>query len=146
LFCLIEKNECREAIFNSPIGIESLNSKHATLIKRLNKYYQFNEFTTQTNPNVSEPLPPYNFVNRTERIFLLQSVYLHQHGESREAVNRLMERYTILVGALERQDLLLGKVVFLRKLSEIVDTLSIIISESNLSMKTEILSNLNCNL
>jgi len=136
IFCGAWEEGCLKILFSSEVDIESLFQEHEVLIYRSNKFFDFIEYTTLAKPAINEQFPPYQYIRAAERIKVLRAISTYKNGNAQEAINSLFTQFSKLRKSLELQDSLVGKLVFLMKLSEIIDVSSIIISkeESNIEI------------
>lgn len=135
LFCPFREGHCLTDLFNSDINIENLLKEHEVLMSRLNEFYGFSEFQTVNEPSFSAPIPPFRYISNAERIRLFSAIYLHQQGKSVDAMLALENQISNMRHSLALQDDLIGKLIFITKISEAMDVLSIISFESLLPVK-----------
>ncbi|MEH6443656.1 MAG: hypothetical protein V7784_07145 [Oceanospirillaceae bacterium] len=139
LFCTWWAKGCLDKLFNTEIG--SFNQEHAVLLSRLDEFYTFKEYKTLTIPIITERFPPFQYISKAVRVKVLHAIKAYKAGFSEEAILDLEYQLLQLRHALALQDTLVGKMVFLSKLSEVVDVLGIIAYESKIALKkTEPLS------
>ncbi|WP_428243516.1 hypothetical protein [Gynuella sp.] len=134
-FCRSWEEGCLEYLFSSEIDVDALLSENKTLLLRSKKFHEFNEYKTLSEPSVSEIYPPYQYITAAERINTIEAISFYKDGDARKAVDSLLEQFSDLRTSMELQDSLIGKMVFLMKLSEVLDVSSIILSNEN--MQTE---------
>lgn len=135
LFCRISEQGCLQALFALPINIEPLRSQHSTIIQRVNRFYQFNEFTTLAKPSENEPIPKYPFIAKVERIKILEAISAYHQGKHKEAIESLLDRVPVLRQTLALQDNLIGKLVFINMLSDVLDVASAILSKEDVKVE-----------
>lgn len=129
LFCQTWKDGCLETLFYSDFDIDVINKEHEVLISRINTFHTFKDYRTLTKPLVTEYLPPYRFISAAERIVVLNAISEFKRGKGGVAMAALFRQFGEVKAALEQQDTLIGKLIFLMTLSDIVDVASIIISQ-----------------
>ncbi len=133
LFCKIKNDDCLKQLFETNFDIKNIISENKTLISRVSVFYDFNEFKTLAKPSLEEPLPlPYQYIESAARINILNAISLYKSGETDEAVTVLKNQIQTLRTAMQLQDDLVGRLVFLSYISNTIDTLSIILTKSNL--------------
>lgn len=134
-FCRSWEDGCLEYLFSSEIDAEALLSENRTLLSRSNKFHGFNEYTTLSEPRISEIYPPFQYVAAAERIKVLEAISFYKNGDAKKSIESLSEQFSKLRRAMESQDSLVGKLVFLMKLSEIIDVSSIILSNEDINVE-----------
>jgi hypothetical protein len=134
-FCKAWENGCIAYLFSSNVDAESLMKKHRVLISRSNIFLDFEEYTTLAKPSVYEIIPPYLYIVSAERIKVLHAISVYKSGNTLEAVDSLLTQFSKLRKSMALQDSLIGKTVFLMKLSEIIDVLSVILIHEDVSVE-----------
>ncbi|MCW8931253.1 MAG: hypothetical protein OQL19_13555 [Gammaproteobacteria bacterium] len=142
LFCSTSEDDCLATLFSKEFDIHELRKKHETLISRVNQFHKYSEYKTLTKPIVVEQFPPYQYLSKIERLNVLTAISLYKEGNIEEAVSLLLNKMKQLRKMMALQDNLIGKVVYLMKLSEAIDVVSIILSESGRQIKTDLIPNL----
>ena len=127
-FCNAAERGCLASLFALPFDIENLVSEHRLLVARTNRFIEFDEYTTLTKPTIHELFPPYQYMAAAERIKVLEAISVYNAGNAPEAIDALSLQFSKLRRAMALQDNLIGKLVFLMKLSEIIDVMSIILT------------------
>lgn len=133
-FCKTWEDGCLAYLFSSEIDTESLLNDHKVMISRANKFFEFDEYTTLTTPSIKELVPPYQYVTAAERISVLNAISLYKNGNPEEAIDSLLGQFSKLRKSLGLQDNLIGKLVFLMKLSEIIDVAGVILSQEDMKI------------
>ncbi len=139
LFCGFFHEGCATTLFTSDFNIEELEREHAVLLERLEALHGFGDYQTLSTPSVSEHIPAFHYIASGERIRVLRAISLHKKGRSREAVDLLLKRLEVLRESFALQDNLIGKMIYVIKISEIVDVASIILTEGGSSLKAELI-------
>lgn len=134
LFCSTWEDSCLDILFADDNNIGELLETHKILISRSNKFHEFSEYKTLTKPSVSEQLPPYQYILRAERLKVLNAILVYKKGNPEESIAALLNQFSDMRKSLALQDNLIGKLVFLMKLSDVIDISSVILSESNLKV------------
>lgn len=134
-FCSSWKAGCIDFLFSSKVRTEVLLEEHKVLISRSNRFLEFDEYSTLSKPTVNELLPPYQYIAAAERIKVLEAISVYKNGNAKKAIDSLLVQFTKLRKAMELQDNLIGKLVFLMKLSEVIDVSSIIMSKEDIKAK-----------
>ena len=127
-FCKTWEEGCLEYLFSEDIGTTNLMKGYRVLIARSNRFHEFNEYKTLSKPTISELYPPYPYIANAERIKVLEAISLYKSGDTPKSIEKLIVQFSELRKLMSLQDNLVGKLVFLLKLSEIVDVLSVIMS------------------
>jgi hypothetical protein len=135
IFCKAWKEGCLEALFVSDIDINKLKVKYSTLLARLNRFHEFNEYKTLTKPSAFEQYPPYKYILAAERIEVLYAIATYKTGKPKKAIALLQHQLARVRKSLKLQDNLIGKMVFLMKSSEVVDVLSVIVAQAGADIK-----------
>ncbi|MBV1913800.1 MAG: hypothetical protein KUG72_00335 [Pseudomonadales bacterium] len=135
LFCWSFEDGCLESLFSSDVDIASLINQHTILLNRTNTFLDFEEYRTLAKPLINQPIPPYQYIIAAERIKVLSAISIYKNGYPEEAIDSLLTQLSKLRKSLELQDNLIGKLVFLRKLSEIIDVASVILSKEGLKVE-----------
>ena len=131
-FCGVEEEGCLEFLFSSGVDVNRLLLDHQLLIHRSNEFLQFTEFKTLSKPTPHEYYPPYQYIVKAERIKTLDSIDLYLNGEKNQAIDSLYLQFSKIRRSMSMQDNLIGRLVFLSKLSEIIDVMSIILTDSEM--------------
>lgn len=132
-FCRSWENGCIAYLFSPDINAEALLNEHKVLVSRANKFLEFNEYTTLSKPTIGEILPPFQYISAAERIKVITAISLYKNGNPEKALKSLLTQFKTLRRSLELQDNLIGKLVFLMKLSEVLDTISVILSQEGIN-------------
>lgn len=140
-FCTFWEEGCFEKLFSSDFDIEQLKSEYRVLLSRSNEFYLLDDYKNLSKPTLHEQFPAYSYLSRVERIKVIDTIASHRQGNSEDAVAQLGSQFKKLRRAMELQDTLVGKLVFLMGLSEVLDVLSVILYEENI--KQEEIDNLN---
>lgn len=133
--CSGEDEQCLKEKFSCNTDIDELTQQNALLLHRVNTFLQFDEFTTLTKPALDEFIPDYRYIIAAQQIKILEAIALYKNGQAEQAANALTHQFSRLRDSLELQDRLIGKVVFLAQLSEILDVLSVILSNEEKQSK-----------
>jgi len=136
LFCRVWDDGCLALLFASEKEAANLLSEYNVLVSRTNRFLEFTEYQTLSKPIASEQLPNYQYIAAAERIKLLSAIETYKRGEQEKAIELLLEQFLKLRKSFELQDNLVGKLVFLSKLSDIIDVTSIILSETGIKNTT----------
>jgi hypothetical protein len=142
LFCSFSDDDCVRTLFTSDFDIEELQWEYAIVLKRMERLHGFGDYHSLSKPTYSEPIPPYQYIPRVERIWVLRSISLYKEGKAKEALMLLMNRLSVLRSSLASQDNLIGKMVHLAAISEIVDAASVIRADSADATKMEMIPDL----
>lgn len=132
-FCTLGEEGCLAFMFSSKVNVEKLLDKHRVLISRSNRFLEFDEYSTLSKPTITELFPPYQYISKAERIKVLKAISIFKNGETDKAIDLLLTQFNKLRKAMELQDTMIGKLVYLSKLSEIIDVYSIILSKEGLN-------------
>ena len=139
LFCSTWEENCLETIFSTDFNINALRKENHILLKRTEIFHKFNEYQTLTKPLINERIPPYHYIVVAERINLLTAISQYKSGNSEYAINSLQTQLKYLRRMMALQDNLIGKLIYLAKLSEIVDTASIILSDDKNQIRADMI-------
>lgn len=131
-FCRASTDECIGYLFSGKIDAGKLLKDHGVLVSRSNRFFEFDEYRTLTKPTVSELYPPYEYIMAAERIKVIGAISAYKNGDTETAIESLLNQLAKLRKSMELQDNLIGKFVFLVKLSEVIDVLSVILSNEGL--------------
>lgn len=131
-FCKSWEKGCIKYLFSEQIDTTDLLNNHQELISRVNHFLQFDEFTTLAKPTVRERIPPYQYLTAAERIKTLYTIKIYKNGSTEKAINNLLTRIAQLRKALALQDTIIGKSIMLLNISEVIDVLSVILSEEKM--------------
>ncbi len=134
LFCNFQEETCLKSLFSIDFDIGELHQKHQILIQRLETLYKFTEYTTLTKPILTERFPPLRYISAAIRLKLLSAIKMYKLGNSKQAMLMLNTQLSQLRHVLARQDNLLGKIMFLMKLSETVEVMSVIRQASKIGV------------
>lgn len=131
-FCRSWEEGCLEYLFSAEVDAEKLLKDHGILVSRSNRFLEFSEYKTLTKPTVTELYPPYQYIAAAERLKVLGAISAYKNGGTVTAIESLSDQFEKLRKSLALQDNLIGKLVFLMKLSEVVDVLSIVLTNEDL--------------
>ena len=134
LFCNFREERCLKSLFSIDFDIDELYQKHQVLIQRLDTFYSFTEYSTLTQPILTERFPPLRYISAAMRLKLLSAIKMHRSGSSKQAMRILNAQLSQLRHVLARQDNLIGKIMFLMKLSETVEVMSVIRQASKIEV------------
>ncbi|EPJ46613.1 MAG: hypothetical protein OFPII_19330 [Osedax symbiont Rs1] len=134
LFCNFREERCLKSLFSIDFDIDELYQKHQVLIQRLDTFYSFTEYSTLTQPILTERFPPLRYISAAMRLKLLSAIKMHRSGSSKQAMRILNAQLSQLRHVLARQDNLIGKIMFLMKLSEAVEVMSVIRQASKIEV------------
>lgn len=143
VLCQTFKEGCLEYLFSEEINAEDLLKKHNTLIARSNKFFEFKEYATLTKPEIAEWLPPYRYIRAAERLKIISAISTYKSGDLDHAVQALILQLNKVRNSATLQDNLIAKMVFLVIIRDVIDTLSVILTQSG--EKIDAISNLNQN-
>ena len=131
-FCKTWEKNCLETMFHESDQADNLMIEHDVLVSRSARFLEFNQYRTLTKPTIYEVFSPYKYIAAAERIKLLSAISTYKNGEPTKAISALTVQFSKLRASMELQDNLIGKLIFLMKLSEVIDVLSIIHSNEDL--------------
>ena len=134
-FCKAWEKGCLEYIFSSQYDIDSLLNENKLLLARSSKFFEFAEYETLSKPTVHELFPPYQYIAAAERIKILEAISVYSKGNATRALESLSLQFSKLRKSMALQDNLIGKLVLLMKLSEVIDVMSVILSNSKIEAK-----------
>ena len=129
-FCSFKEEGCIGYLFSGSVRVAKLIEHHRELLERSDRFFQYDEYRTMAQPKVDEIYPEYKYLLRAQRIRLLEAIDSYNGGDISGAVESLVSQFSLVRGANGRHDNLLGKVILLVIQSEILDVLSVILSES----------------
>ena len=131
-FCKINNDGCLEYLFSSDIDYEDLIKNHKLLVDRSIIFLDYREFNTAAKPGLDSPPPPYPYLIAAERIKTVEAISHYKKGSPLKAVDQLSSELSSLRSSMALQDNLIGRLVFLSMISEILDVMSIVISDSDI--------------
>ncbi len=139
-FCAyMSESACLEKIFSADIDLQHLKGKYRELLSRYEHFLSFTEYRTLSKPSVNEIYPQFGYLTRANRIYVLESIALHKSGDSNTSIDLLQKQIARVRKALELQDSLLGKMIFVAIINELVDVAGIIASESEVTAEPIVL-------
>lgn len=133
-FCRSWEEGCFEQMFSASVNVNSLLAEHKVLVSRSDKFLEFDEYTTLSKPTILERFPPYHYFSAAERIKVIQAISIYRNGDVQKAIDLLLAQFSNLRRSLALQDNLVGKLIFLMKLSEVMDVLSVILSNEDINI------------
>lgn len=139
-FCKSWEDSCLKTLFSSAIGIDKLLTRHELLVSRSNQFLEYKEYQTLASPTLAEVFPPFQYVAAAERLKVLRAISNYKNGSSEDAIKSLLMQVSQLRQSMALQDNLIGKLVFLMKISEVIDVASVILHKEGI--KVEALSSL----
>ncbi len=134
-FCKAWEEGCLEYIFSSQYDIDRLLSENKLLLARSSRFFEFVEYETLSKPTIHELFPPYQYIASAERIKILEAISVYSKGDAKGALESLSLQFSKLRKSMALQDNLIGKLVLLMKLSEVIDVMSVILSNSEGKVK-----------
>lgn len=134
-FCKAWEEGCLEYIFSSQYDVDRLLSENKLLLARSSRFFEFIEYETLSKPTVHELFPPYQYIAAAERIMILEAISVYNKGDTKGALESLSLQFSKLRKSMALQDNLIGKLVLLMKLSEVIDVMSVILSNSEREVK-----------
>ncbi|MEC8525041.1 MAG: hypothetical protein VXZ24_12460 [Pseudomonadota bacterium] len=129
-FCSFEDEDCIGFLFSGSVRVAKLIEHHWELLERSDRFFQYDEYRTMAQPKVDEIFPEYKYLLRAQRIRLLEAIDSYKRGDVSASVESLVTQFSVMRSANERQDNLVGKLVLLIMQSDILEVLSVILSES----------------
>lgn len=129
-FCKAWEEGCLEYIFSSQYDVDRLLSENKRLLARSKRFFEFVEYETLSKPTIHELIPPYQYIAAAERIKILEAISVYSKGDAKGALESLSLQFSKLRKSMALQDNLIGKLVLLMKLSEVIDVMSVISSNS----------------
>jgi hypothetical protein len=138
LLCNYKESNCLDNIFNNTEQLPDLLNSASLLMQRYEEYSTFSDFHTLTKPDISEPLPPYQYLTMAVRLTHLQKVLIASQGKPNNALQQLYKLHHQLRSQLEQQDTLIGKLILLGLLSENIDLISVLATRYQLKLTQEI--------
>ena len=130
-FCMFEDDDCIGYLFSGSVRVSALIEHYNELLERSDRFFQYDEYRTMAQPTADEIYPEYKYLLRAHRIRLLEGISSYKDGDVDGAVGSLLTQFSIVRRANELQDNLVGKVVLLLAQSDILDILSVILSETD---------------
>lgn len=131
LNCNTSVDGCLQTLFSADADIDQLLTNYAVLMARADRFYQFNEFATLTRPALDERLVPYQALIDATRLESLAALSRHRDGNSAAAIAALMRQMESLRHAMQFQDTLIGKMVFLSGLNHVLDILTVVVEQAD---------------
>jgi len=127
-FCKTWEEGCLEYLFSVDIDAIDLLKNYRMLVSRSNRFHEFNEYKTLSKPRINEPFSHYQYITSAERIKVLEAISLYKNGDAPKSIENLLVQFSKLRKSMSLQDNIIGKLEFLMKLSEVIDVLSVIMS------------------
>jgi hypothetical protein len=134
LFCTPLTSECLADLWTTPFDITAIKQENATLIARADHYFSLTDFQSLTKPSVVETIPFYKPLSIALRINTLQAIAMHKAGKPQQALAVLQQNMAKIRAQLAKQDTIIGKIVFLKKLNECMDVMNIIALQSKVDI------------
>lgn len=135
-FCMFDDENCIGYLFSGSVKVARLIENYRELLERSDRFFQYDEYRTMAQPTPDEIYPEYKYLFRAQRIKLLEAISLYKCRDVDGAVESLLTQFSVVRRANERQDNLVGKMVLLHILSDILDALSVILSETDTHIET----------
>ncbi len=129
-FCKAWEEGCLEYLFSIQPDIDRLLSEHSLLLARSKRFFEFVEYKTLSKPTFHELYSPYRYIAAAERIKILEAISVYSKGDAKGAIESLSLQFSKLRRSMGLQDNLIGKLVLLMKLSEVIDVMSVILTNS----------------
>lgn len=133
LHCDSRDEGCLQSLFGTDADIEQLLAEHALLRARADSFYQYAEYATLTRPAFTEMSVSYQPLIAALQLESLAAIDLHRDGDSAAAIAALQQQMDSLRHAMQLQDTLIGKLVFLAGLNHLLDILSIVVVQADVT-------------
>ncbi len=118
LFCPLKEDNCFEKI------IDNLNSfnpnDHSILLQRYLSYIQMPKHDLLTTADADEPFPPYQYLVKGSRVFLL-TLFQQEQFNPGSSIDQLNNHLTLLRAKLATADSLIEKVVYISIISQHIE-------------------------
>ena len=121
LICTVRNDGCIEMMFKGGVNIDRLVQDNTTLISRYNYFNSLNQYNTQTQAHLSEPLPSYEYITTGNSLVLLKAIRAAAMNSCVISTALLKTNISGIRNQLKQQDTLIGKLVYLNLLSENLD-------------------------
>ena len=138
LLCSYSEDSCLSYIFNNLNLIEDLINKHKILIDRYRIYANYHDFHTLSEPYIAEKTPPYFALSKAVQLTNLSLFLKASKGDVDEAINLIYQLQSQLRQQLSQQDVLIGKLIYLKLISDNLDLLSVISNQYNYKLPNKI--------
>lgn len=136
LKCDLETKECAELLFSESSDLAAFLQSNHILLERYNEYSGLNDYATLSSPSLFGPYLPFNYIATAGRLKLLASIKEAKTFDSVHGMRLIIENISSLRRQLALQDNLIGKMVYLKLISESIDYAYLI--SSRLREKTAI--------
>jgi len=134
-FCMFDDDDCIGYLFSGSVKVSTLIGHYKELLERSDRFFQYDEYRTMAQPTADEIYPEYKYLYRAQRIRLIEAIYSYNCGDVTGAVESLINQFSVVRRANERQDNLIGKMVLLLIQSDILDVLSVMLSETDVQIE-----------
>lgn len=129
LFCAFSGDDCIKTLFTKEYDIEAMEREYRILIDRVRRFHGFGEYHTLALPSLQQPIPPYAYITKAERLAMLKAISVYKNGKPEDAVELLRKQAGLLMTGMALQDDHLGKMVYVSVVSDVVDAASVIIKD-----------------
>jgi len=133
-FCQFSRPECLSGIFATKLDSNAFLEGYSTLIERTDRFLNYTEYTTLTQPSINEYIPPFELLFVAQRLMIIKAISLHQKGDSTSAMNLLSNNLSRVRQSMALQDNLIGKLVLLNTAADLVEVMSVIASQTSLDV------------
>lgn len=138
LLCSYSEDSCFSYIFNNLNVIEDLLNKHKILTERYRVYANYHDYHTLSEPHITEEIPPYFVLSKAVQLTNLSLLLKASKGDVDEAINLIYQLQSQLRQQLSQQDRLIGKLIYLKLISDNLDLLSVISNQYNYKLPNKI--------
>jgi hypothetical protein len=121
IYCQLLEPNCSRFLFQDVSVLESTLEKYKLILKRYNEFIQYNDYSTLTQPTISEPLPYFYPAIKANRLLLVKSIVQAKHANTDQAMTILNDNRRYLRQQLSLQDTLIGKMVFVQLIANNLD-------------------------
>lgn len=128
LLCDYSDEKCRETLFSSNPDLKAFLKEHQIFIDRTQQFLSWNTYRTLTEPSFEERQPEYVFVRTGARLLMLSALQESRESPAK-AINDLRAVTQLFRKQLAIEDNLIGKLVYAKILSELINMQSLLIAE-----------------
>lgn len=112
--CDLTEAECIDGIYENRQKFIGNKEKYDLLMARYDRFMSFREYKTMNKADINASIPPYSYLSRANRIFLIDSIATYSVNNSDEILTNISN----IRANLASVDTIIGKMVFLKMLEE----------------------------
>ncbi len=124
LYCRFWEDGCFKKVVSASSKWQHEIDSRATLLSRYKHFFNYNEFSTLTEPTFFTPLPEYKYLNYANRLQVFSSLHSAKKGNALEGIKNLIEDTHLLKRHLALSDDLIYKMILINLISNNLEVIA----------------------